>query len=642
MGIQISGLLSGQAFDWKSVVDQLIAADSIPITTLQTEESKNNDKISALGDVYTSLGALQDSLQAIRANNSFDQRSVISSDTASSWKSTSSEGAPLGSYTFNVTQLATAASVVGTSDIGAGIAPTADVTGVTLANMNTATAVTAGTFTVAGQQVTIATTDSLQNVFDKISTATSGAVTGSYDPTADKVTLTSSSGELLLGATNDTSNFLQVLKLANSGTSSATSSGPLGIVKTSATLASADLRTTPTAVDGSGNGTFSINNVSISYNVNTDTLSSVMDRINQSSAGVTASYDSSLDRMILTNKNTGDTAISLSESSGGLLAALGVTSTGFQHGKNAQFTVNGGATLTSPSNTLDASVHGITGLSVIVNSTGSQTLTVESDTTTMQSAIQDFLDKFNAVQDMIDAKTKVTTTAGSTSTSVLSDNREIQDWARQLQQMAFNTVSGVTGSVTKLDDLGIDFDGTTGHLIIKDSGKFNAAIANKPADVKAYFNFNGQGQVPQMYGYLTNVMTSDTTQQDNIRQANSDIDNQITTMQSRIDNERTQLTNSFIAMLDAQSAAQSQNQSLTSTFFNNNSGSCWVARAVYGPSNPRWLLFRHWLLGYAPAWFRSLYLRHGERFAGWLQDKAWLKRSIRRWMDARIAGLPPR
>src|SRR4051812_854813 len=45
---------------------------------------------------------------------------------------------------------------------------------------------------------------------------------------------------------------------------------------------------------------------------------------------------------------------------------------------------------------------------------------------------------------------------------------------------------------------------------------------------------------------------------------------------------------------------------------------CWVARAVYGEDNPRWLLFRDWLTQDSPAWFHALYLRHGERFALWL------------------------
>ena len=64
---------------------------------------------------------------------------------------------------------------------------------------------------------------------------------------------------------------------------------------------------------------------------------------------------------------------------------------------------------------------------------------------------------------------------------------------------------------------------------------------------------------------------------------------------------------------------------------------CWVARAVYGEENPRWLLFRGWLLGDAPGWFRRLYMSHGERFALWLASHPGIKSLIRRWMDWVIA-----
>jgi hypothetical protein len=69
-------------------------------------------------------------------------------------------------------------------------------------------------------------------------------------------------------------------------------------------------------------------------------------------------------------------------------------------------------------------------------------------------------------------------------------------------------------------------------------------------------------------------------------------------------------------------------------------GGCWVARAVYGPDNPRWLLFRHWLFTRSPVWIKDVYLAHGEAFAGWLQDKPACKAGIRLLMDAVIASQP--
>ena len=66
---------------------------------------------------------------------------------------------------------------------------------------------------------------------------------------------------------------------------------------------------------------------------------------------------------------------------------------------------------------------------------------------------------------------------------------------------------------------------------------------------------------------------------------------------------------------------------------------CWVAREVYGESNPRWMMFRHWLFTLAPEWFRNLYIKFGERFAKFISNKPALKSFIRSWMDSRIEAL---
>ena len=68
-------------------------------------------------------------------------------------------------------------------------------------------------------------------------------------------------------------------------------------------------------------------------------------------------------------------------------------------------------------------------------------------------------------------------------------------------------------------------------------------------------------------------------------------------------------------------------------------GGCWVAREVYGNDNPRWMMFRRWLFNIGPAWFRKLYMKHGERFAQWLSRNEWLKPAIRKFMDSKINSL---
>lgn len=568
-GIQISGLLSNSAFDWKSVVDQLIEVSRTPITRLEAQKTANTDKITALASLGTSLTDLQDSLQAIRSGNLFSARNVSSDVSGTTWKSNSASGATLGSYKIAVAQLATASRLAGSADIGAGLSATNDVSGVTLANLSTATAVTAGTFTVNGKQVTLALTDSLQDVFDKIAAA-DNTVTAAYDPLADGLTLTSSGGPIVLGASNDTSNFLAVTKLSNNGTTTVASGAALGTVKLASPLAVAGLKIPITSTDSAGNGTFTINGKSISFNVNTDSLSTIISRINKAGAGVAAAYDASVDRFTLTNTTTGDTGMGVSEDPGGLLGALGLTGATLARGNNARFTVNGGATLTSASNTLDAATHGITGLSVTVNSESTQTVTVESDTASMQSAIQNFLDKYNAVQAFIESSTKTSVSGTSVETSVLSDNREVQSWASRLRSLVFDPVSGATGTVQRLDNLGIDFNSTSGELMIKNADKLATALADHPDDVQSFFLAPGTGLVSKGYTYLTNLISSDSSQRDRLNQASNDIDDQIATLQTRLDAEREQLTTAFIKMLDAQSKAQSQNTTLTNAFFKDN------------------------------------------------------------------------
>lgn len=63
---------------------------------------------------------------------------------------------------------------------------------------------------------------------------------------------------------------------------------------------------------------------------------------------------------------------------------------------------------------------------------------------------------------------------------------------------------------------------------------------------------------------------------------------------------------------------------------------CWVAREVFGNTNPKWRQFRDWLDTKSPKWFRGLYIKYGERFANWIKDKPRLKNLIRRWMENKI------
>jgi hypothetical protein len=58
-------------------------------------------------------------------------------------------------------------------------------------------------------------------------------------------------------------------------------------------------------------------------------------------------------------------------------------------------------------------------------------------------------------------------------------------------------------------------------------------------------------------------------------------------------------------------------------------GGCWVAREVFGATNPMWMLFRDWKETDGPKWLKLLYNKFGERVARFIRNKPGLKSLIK-------------
>lgn len=562
MGLQIAGLASG--INWTQIISELIQADSGEINQVKASQQLAQERSNAVSGLQTEMATTENDVFGLEDPSIYGQVSGSSTNANSTWQINAENGAKPGSYTIAVQQLATATSLGGAGNISQGLAATSDVSGLTIATLPTATAVQPGVFTVNGAQVTVNSTDSLQDVFDAINTATGGNVTAGYDPSTDKITLTSASGNLSLGAANDTSNFLQAIKLGNTGAASSTSWGTLGTLKTASPLASAGLATALSGQDSSGNGAFTVNGVSISYNVNTDSLATVLNRINTSSAGVTASYDAADNKMLVSNNSTGDTAINFADTSGNLVAALGLSGSGATqtYGKNALFSINGGATQTSTSNTLTASQLGVTGLNVTVTTQDTQTINVATDSSGMMSAINQFITDFNKLQGDITSETKITSGNGTVSTSILSAEHEVGDWSSALENAVFSAGSQSGGSVTSLDAMGIDFNGITGQLQISDSAKLQQALSSNPSGVQSFFMTAKTGFGSMVNAVLAETQSEATAETTNLNNEVNDYNTQIDTLQNSLDAEQNKLETEFTAMEDAESKMQSETATL--------------------------------------------------------------------------------
>ena len=567
--LAISGLASG--FDWQSVVTQLANAERAAETPWQTQQTTINAQIASYNSINDALTALQTDVKALQDPSFFSSALAQTSDSTYA-TATAAPGATVGTYAFNISQMATTARINGAANMGKVLAPNGPAS-VTIGSAAFGTPVTAGTFTINGAQINIASTDTLQDVFDHIAAATNNAVTASYDSGTDTIKLSSSS-DIVLGNATDTSNFLQAAQLFNNNetgttTRTITSSLSLGHIQVTNNMANANLQTA-IQDDGTGQGAFTVNGVTINYNASTDSIQNVLDRITNSTAGVTASYDSLNNRFLLTDKATGDIGISIQDvaGKGNFAAATGLSTGTLQRGQNLLYTVNNGPQLVSQSNTIDPVSSGITGLSVTAVKQGSVNVTVASDTTKISNAIQQFVTDYNKVQTSISAQQIVTTdSTGKTTPGTLTGDLTASNIGSQLRSSVFSAVSGLSGAISMLSDLGIQTNGQDNTLKVTDSTALTTALTNNLSGVKAFFSDPTNGWVTRVNNFINNTIGDDGTIPNHLASLNTQTTNlttQIANLEKKITSDSAHWTSEFQAMEQAESQINQQMQYLTS------------------------------------------------------------------------------
>ena len=567
--LSISGLASG--LDWKAVVTQLAAAERSPETAWQKAQSTLAQKGNAYGSIKSYLNNLQADVQKLKDATLYNSRSAQTTDGTIVTASADS-AATVGTYTFKISQLATTAQIAGTGSISKAISPDGILSNVTIGTAGFSTPVTAGTFTINGAQVALSTSDSLQQVFDNIALATGNTVTASYNATTDKMTLTSAS-PITLGSAADTSNFLQVAQLYNNGTGAVSSTSALGRARVSATMANSDLATAITA-GGGGAGGFTINGVLINYNVGTDSIQAVLDRINSSSAGVSASYDSLNNHFVLANKTTGDVGISMHDTTGNFLAATGLSGGTLTRGQNLLYTINGGLQLQSQSNTVTQDSSTIAGLSVAALAAGTVTVTVGSDTSALKAALTSFISNYNNVQSYITSQSASSTdSSGHVTAGLLTGDMDAGKLASSLRSLSFSPVpiSGLSSTFSQLANLGIQSNGQDNTIKLSDSSALDNALANHLNDLKSFFSDSTNGLAVKLDAFLTNTVGDSgtlTAHQTSLTKQSAGIDTQIASLEKTIAADSAFWTKEFQAMELAQSQISQQLSALTQQITN--------------------------------------------------------------------------
>ena len=565
MDIGLSGLASG--FDWRSMLDQLVEVERAPQRRLQIEKLDNRERSSIYGSLKTELSVLQGKLTTLSDADFFGSRSVTAS-AAETVSAQVSENATVGTYSVNVSQMASASTLTGSSNLGSSLNSTSDVSGLTLSSAAFPSPVTAGTITINGAQVTISTTDSLQTVFDNINSATGGAVSGSYAPGTDLISLSSSS-EIVLGSTTDTSNFFTAARLFNNGTGTVSSSSSLGSVNQTSVLSGGNF-TTAINDGGSGAGQFTINGVAINFDVSSDSLENVISRINSSGAEVFASYDTVNDQITLTNNKTGDLGVAIADVTGNFASALGLGSGTLARGNNLTYTVNGGGVQTSFTNTVTGESSGINGLTFTAHQTGTGTVTVGSDRAKIEKGITDFVAQYNKVQSFIDANTASTTNAaGKVSAGPMQSEQEVLDIAAELRSLSVGSVSALSTTLDRLSDIGIETNGYDNKLAISDTTIFSDSLINDLGKVTTLFQDSTDGIAVLMNAFVEKQIGDEgviPSKVDSIAEQDGGIDDQIAQLERVVQSNRERLMQSFISMETAQSQINNQLKFLQQRF----------------------------------------------------------------------------
>ncbi|HSA07264.1 MAG TPA: flagellar filament capping protein FliD [Candidatus Gastranaerophilales bacterium] len=502
MSMQFSGLGSGLPIqEW---VDSLIQAESLRLEKYNTNKTKYQSSKTVLNSVESKFSSLRSALEKLTDANLastmdlFVKKAGASSDDTIATARVANNAA-VQKIDLQVERLATATTAKSLSEVGQIIDGSETFT--TLANG----AAKEGSFSFyidgVKQEFEIEADDTLQDIADTINNAgitglEVGINAGKFEIKIDDDEISSFN----MGASSDTSNFLNVMRLATAE-AQVISDDPYETLYTSVnSITKVDITKKIIGNEANLAGTFNeasykfkIGGSEFTIDANTtfqDLISSIN---NDDDAGVLVSFDMRENKLKITSETAGETAINFEDTSGDFLEQMGlITPTGDSIssqtlGDNALVKINGSAqALEVNSNTLSADISGITGVTIklldVTEAGESIKISIDQDTEPLTTAMTSFVEKFNAVINEIDKETK--------SGQKLAGEQSVISLRNSLRSMATDMVGGLTkynsfGMIgISTGDVGASVEEDTKTLEF-DADAFLEALQTRPDEVKA-------------------------------------------------------------------------------------------------------------------------------------------------------------
>lgn len=474
--MNIEGLISG--LDISNILDQLAAIRRRPIEVLEARRQQLQDRLSLYQSLETYVLSLQTAAQTLADDDTFRARSVSSSD-ATAVSVSADPGAPLGSHSIVVNQLAQVHKLQSAS-----FTATNEALGLQ------------GDIIVNGHTVHISADDDLLNIAAAINAANAGVQ-------AAIVHIAENDHRLILtGLQTGDEN---AIDLVDANADSVLVS--LGLVQSTTAIkheitngAASDLITSSTSAVGdvlqlqsAPSGTVQINGTDVAIDLGVDSLQDIADRITSTVSDVTATVATldTDDGVRYELRIVGDSGTPTFSDASNVLCTLGILTKApaneLQAAQDAEIVFDG-QTVTRSTNSIDDLIDGLHLELLQANPSATITLTINGDLEPAVQAVQNLVEQYNRVMEFVHEHQQYdpeTNTGGE-----LIANYDIVRMEGDLRAAVTYPVQGLTSDTILLSQIGITTDQS--DRLVLDETELRSALNTDPLAVQRLFTVTAE------------------------------------------------------------------------------------------------------------------------------------------------------
>lgn len=528
-GLQLGGLVSGM--DTSTVISQLLAADTQRVTNKKTEIQSYQKQQKLWKEIKSKMMTLSYTSRDLSRTSTFMTKKA--SSTSEKVSATATAGTANATYNITNVTAAKSGSVTG-SKMNISSGTKGQITGNTDAERTTAGAtytgntsttsgnrrfkdytgldMTYGSFTINGANISITEDDTLNLVATKINAANAG-VTAKVTDNGEFVLESNKAGDIM-DIDQGSTNFFTKYKI-DGGAYQEPVAGDM--YRTFKDLKDSGSSSPLANVEA---GFLTLNGYTFEVK-ESDSMSTVLKKINTSNAGVNAYFDETTKQLTMTAKDPGK-SIELSNDTSNFLKTTGVltdaSGTQKYSGTGSSFTING---INMTSDTNEVTIDGTT-IKLNADTTSGEVVTVNvtNDSSAAVDKIKDFVDQYNEIvgilednmkSEVVDNTDQSNRGSGNYTVSkgLLNGDPTARSLLQNLRRNTTERVNGIGNGVDQLSLIGITISDNTSAKLTLDESKLKSALNESPEDVFKLFSNSGKETTKTISGSSESAVDSD-------------------------------------------------------------------------------------------------------------------------------------